>query len=473
MYMKDRKSTSILENFDFVIVDTIAIIVSFSISYLIKFKSLNFLSKYSFKIVILSLIIINLILVFLTNPYEKILKRGRTIELRKIIIFSMNNLILLSLVLFILKIGQNVSREVIISTYIYFVFVSFIFRSLWKKYKRINNDFKKNLLIVSYSNNIKDIIHNILNSDIQEYNISGLCLIDDSSIDSIDNIKVVCNVDNIYEYISSNSIDEMFIAAQSNILSEEVVRKILNMDIDVNLSISHIYGLEPNNANTNKVGIYNTFDLGSFKFSDRQYVYMNIKRIFDIIISIFGLIVLFISMIVVKIMNLINKDNGPLFYSQIRVGKNGKLFKLIKFRSMRVNAQNELDDLLKNDTYKLEWEDHQKIDDDPRITKVGKLLRKSSLDEIPQVLNILKGDMSLIGPRPLIPGELEAHNGIKLYEQVKPGMTSWWACNGRSNINYDERLEFEYYYVKNISFLFDISCLLKTILIIFKKTGAK
>ena len=137
------------------------------------------------------------------------------------------------------------------------------------------------------------------------------------------------------------------------------------------------------------------------------------------------------------------------------------------------DADERLATLLLDEKYRQEWAKYQKIEDDPRITKIGHVLRKTSLDELPQFINILKGDMSLVGPRPLIPGELESHGGIKLYEQVKPGLTSWWAANGRSLINYDDRLELEYYYVKNTSLILDIKCIAKTFIGLIKKEGAK
>ena len=104
---------------------------------------------------------------------------------------------------------------------------------------------------------------------------------------------------------------------------------------------------------------------------------------------------------------------------------------------------------------------------------VGRVIRKTSIDEVPQFWNILKGDMSLVGPRPLVPGELEMHDGLTLYNKVKPGITGWWACNGRSNIGYRERLELEYYYVKNCSFYLDLLCIFRTMIAVLRKDGAK
>lgn len=202
--------------------------------------------------------------------------------------------------------------------------------------------------------------------------------------------------------------------------------------------------------------------------------YLIIKRLFDILFGILGIIALIPVTIIVFIFNVLQKDFSSIFYTHTRIGKDGKEFKLYKFRSMVPNADEVLKELLKKKKYKKEWDKNQKLDNDPRITKIGNLLRKTSLDELPQFINVLKGDMSLIGPRPLVKGELEKHNGDhSIYESIKPGITGWWACNGRSATTYKKRLELEYYYIKNISLLLDLKCIFRTIKVVVGKNGAK
>lgn len=206
----------------------------------------------------------------------------------------------------------------------------------------------------------------------------------------------------------------------------------------------------------------------------KRIVYPFFKRLFDIVVGILGVLLLLPVSIIVKIINILNKDFSPVFYSHTRIGKNGKEFKLYKFRSMVPNADEVLKELLKQEKYANEWKENHKFEKDPRITKVGNFLRKSSLDELPQFINVLKGDMSLIGPRPLVKGELDLHDGNhEIYEKVRPGITGWWACNGRSTTTYKKRLELEYYYVNNMSLWLDIKCILGTIKAVLCKTGAK
>lgn len=224
-----------------------------------------------------------------------------------------------------------------------------------------------------------------------------------------------------------------------------------------------------------KEEIINTDDINTRdKSKVGLYCYLFLKRLFDVICSLIGCLCMLPIAIIVKISYMLNGDFKSIFYQQKRVGKNGKIIGIYKFRSMVYNAEEILVELLKQPKYKKEWDLNQKLENDPRITKVGNLLRKTSLDEVPQFLNVLLNDMSLIGPRPLVEGELDAHNGNhELYESVKPGITGWWACNGRSATTYEQRLELEYYYIKNRSLTLDIKCILKTVAAVVGKKGAK
>ena len=208
--------------------------------------------------------------------------------------------------------------------------------------------------------------------------------------------------------------------------------------------------------------------------SIKKYLYFGVKRLFDILIALIGCLFLLPVILIVKISYLLHKDFDSIFFRQKRIGKNGKEFNLYKFRSMVPNADEVLKELLKDPKYKEEWDLNQKFEHDPRITSMGNILRKTSLDELPQFINILIGDMSLIGPRPLVPGELDSHNGNhELYESVRPGISGWWAVNGRSATTYERRLELEYYYVQHCGLILDIRCVFRTIKAVIFKTGAK
>lgn len=202
--------------------------------------------------------------------------------------------------------------------------------------------------------------------------------------------------------------------------------------------------------------------------------YFALKRLFDLFCSVIGIIFLVPIAAITKIAYLMSGDKNSIFYKQKRIGKNGKFIYILKFRSMVSNADEILKELLKDPKYKKEWDENQKFEKDPRITKIGNILRKTSLDELPQLINVFKGDMSMIGPRPLVEGELDAHNGNhKIYESVRPGISGWWAANGRSATTYEKRLELEYYYCQNCSLWLDIKCFFLTIAEVLFKRRAK
>lgn len=208
---------------------------------------------------------------------------------------------------------------------------------------------------------------------------------------------------------------------------------------------------------------------------NNKIIYKAIKRMVDIIGGIVGVILLIPITGVLYIVNLFSKENkGPLFFEQLRVGKNGKEFRLYKYRSMVMRADEKLWKYLNNNLEaKEEYKKYKKLKHDPRVTKIGKFLRKTSLDEFPQFINILKGEMSLVGPRPYLYREKE-DMGDKYYEiiKVKPGLTGYWQVNGRSDVDFKERVNMDIDYIHNRTLWLDLKIFLKTILKLFKRGGA-
>lgn len=197
-----------------------------------------------------------------------------------------------------------------------------------------------------------------------------------------------------------------------------------------------------------------------------------IKRMTDIILSITALILL--SPLFAILYYLIRRDGGKAIYGHKRVGQHGKAFHCLKFRTMVVNSQEILDELLlNNEEAKQEWQKDFKLKNDPRITPVGNFLRKTSLDELPQLWNVLKGEMSLVGPRPVVKEELARyHEEVDYYLMAKPGMTGLWQVSGRNDVDYAKRVYFDSWYVKNWSLWNDIAILFKTIRKVTKQEGA-
>lgn len=196
-----------------------------------------------------------------------------------------------------------------------------------------------------------------------------------------------------------------------------------------------------------------------------------LKRFIDIIIGTIGLIVCIPIFIIIGIAIKID-SKGPVFFKHKRIGKHGKKLEIYKFRTMIENAE----EAMKNFTeeQKKEFAENFKLENDPRVTRVGKILRKTSLDELPQIINILKGEMSIIGPRPVVRSELEKYGSNQdKFLSVAPGLTGYWAANGRSDVSYEERMALELYYVNNRSLFLDMKIFFKTIGSVLKGRGAR
>ena len=211
------------------------------------------------------------------------------------------------------------------------------------------------------------------------------------------------------------------------------------------------------------------FDVLSVDDKEKK-IYIFCKRIIDILGASVGIILFFIPMLIIAIAIKLENPKGTIFFTQNRCGLNGNVFKMYKFRSMIMNAEEQLSIL--NDRNEMDGPVF-KIKDDPRISKVGKFIRNTSLDELPQLFNILKGDMSLVGPRPALVSEVKQYTEYQMKRlDVKPGLTCIWQVSGRNNIDFDTWVELDLYYIKHQSLLLDFKLILSTIPLIFGDKNA-
>lgn len=197
-----------------------------------------------------------------------------------------------------------------------------------------------------------------------------------------------------------------------------------------------------------------------------------LKRVFDIIVS--GTALLFLFPVFVAVALMVRRDGGDAFFKQARVGRGGHLFMCYKFRSMRADAEEFLEKYLaENKVAAEEWQKYQKLKDDVRVTAIGRFIRSTSIDELPQLINVLKGDMSLVGPRPCMPGQESLYaEDFSFYEAVRPGITGPWQVSGRSNLTFKERVSLEAWYARNWSLWLDIVIMLKTVPTLLKQGQA-
>lgn len=462
MHIKSKYSW--LKHADFMLIDLLSLVIAYTVSYRLKFGSIRFMLTRSWLSLLVILIFIDLVITLLTSPYSGILRRSFYEQIAKTGILAIYNFLISCVIFYLMKIGTLFSREMLIEMYIIYFVLALLLQYIWKKlivsgviHTRITQPIR--LYIVGSKADIPVIEKNVNATDFTQYEIIGSC--DEREVSSLT------------DYVIENNIDEVLIAENLDLIPKEVLLNLVNNGIGVHIDIDTLLGFQTESQQVSKIGVNKTLAVGTYTFTPRQMIFFWVKRLFDIICGLIGCALLIPITLVVKIAYLATGDKNPIFYTQQRVGKNGKIIHIYKFRSMVPDADRKLEELLQNEEYRKEWEESQKLHNDPRVTKVGKFLRRTSLDEFPQFINVLKGDMSLVGPRPLIEGELESHNGLKLYQQVKPGITGWWACNGRSNIDYTERLDLEYHYVKHCSLYLDLLCILRTIIAVFRKDGAE
>ncbi|HIF9347323.1 TPA: undecaprenyl-phosphate galactose phosphotransferase WbaP [Photobacterium damselae] len=324
--------------------------------------------------------------------------------------------------------------------------------------------------IVGSKNNAIEALKAIRSEKLMGFEIEGFIALSDDSPNNINGINVYFYNENNIRLFSNYKV---FLALEydERELRDSIIRKLTSLGIR-NISVI---------PSTRGVPLYGT-DISHFFSHEVMMLRINnnlvrkssrfIKRGFDIIVSF--LLLTLLSPLFVYIAYQVKKDGGAATYGHERVGQHGKKFKCLKFRSMVINSQEILQNLLENDALaKEEWEKDFKLKNDPRITSIGKFLRKSSLDELPQLWNVLKGEMSLVGPRPVIEDELLRYkDDTDYYLMAKPGMSGLWQVSGRNDIDYETRVYLDSWYVKNWSLWYDIAILFKTVSVVLNRNGA-
>lgn len=493
MHIKGKYSW--MKHLDFMLLDILSLAAAYVMAIGIRFGDFSLVTSTSWKTLLLIACLLDLLVMLFTNPFSGIFRRYGSEELLKAVGLTAYNGLLLFVLLYVLKLGTNYSRLTVFIMYALYFFLSLTLRLIWKRVLGsgkvgMMEKMRKSIFVVGTRENMPSLLRNINSGFFKEYSVQGICMVDGdlgetvtARIDEMDEhgkvketfleFQNATKPDGIVEFILKNRISEIYVGVTPSVLDTEVYQTLLGNGKGIHLGIRPMIGFDAEDQFITTVGTYKALGIGMHSVTGEQMVYQGFKRLVDIVFGLLGMLCLLPLMLLVKVSFLLTGDTKPIFYTQTRIGLNGQPFKMYKFRSMVWNAGEILQELLKDPKYAKEWAENQKLEDDPRITKIGKFLRKTSLDEVPQFLNVLKGDMSVIGPRPLVVGELEEHGGLQLYNHVKPGITGWWGCNGRSNTTYEERLELEYYYVKNCSLYLDVLCVLKTIVVILKRDGAK
>ena len=472
--MRIKENYTQLKHLDFMIVDILSLVVCFVVAYRMKFGDFSFIQNREWHLYVLIIILLNITITFFTNPYEGIFRRSYYQEVIRALILAIFNFLVAAVFFYMLKMGAAFSREMTVWMYTFYFLLSLLLKYAWKSLLLTGKTIFYStevipLFIIGSASHIENTLKNVRSGDLNLFEIKGVHFVDkDIEVEGIPTIK-----GDYVDYILENDIDRVLVAVKPSEVPDAVYERLSVNGVEINLAIEESVGFLSEDQSVESIGVYPVLSIKRFSFTHGQMLYLKIKRILDVFFALIGLIFLAPIAGIVKICYLASGDKEKIMFTQNRVGKSGKVFKMYKFRTMVPNADEKLKELLKQEEYRRQWKENQKIPNDPRITKIGRFLRKTSIDEMPQMINVLKGEMSFVGPRPLVVNELSLHEGLRLYQKVKPGITGWWGCNGRSNIEYRERLELEYYYVKNCSFYLDVLCIFRTLFAVINRDGAE
>ena len=376
--------------------------------------------------------------------------------------------------LFVMHRSADLSRlvfgyQIVINTFMMYA-ARVIFKQYMVKVYR-NSRHSNRLLVVTSSDQAGDVIENLKEYNEWNRTIAGLVLTDEAKVEEIGEIPVVAHREDFLNYVIRNDVDEVFIIDDKLMrtpLMNEWVRELEQMGIIVDVNIDAFDLSVSGKKSLNRVGKYAAVTFARNLFSTRQMI---AKRALDIVGSMVGMIILGIATIFVA--PAIKLDSpGPVFFGQTRVGKNGRKFTFYKFRSMYKDAEARKKELMASNEVKgLMF----KMEDDPRITKVGKFIRKTSIDELPQFWNVLRGDMSLVGTRPPTVDEFEHYEAKhKCRLSMTPGLTGLWQISGRSDIkDFDEVVRLDMQYIDNWSILKDIKILILTVKVVLTGRGSR
>jgi exopolysaccharide biosynthesis polyprenyl glycosylphosphotransferase len=459
------------------LIDLCGIIISFLISAWIRYGSIaNYwfnVSIYGVAIVIVLLLYIAIYYLF--DTYSRLFKRGFLEEMIVVVKTNCALAAILTAIIFLFQGGTYYSRLFFLCFFVLNILITYLLRQYYKLillgvYKKSSSSFK--VMVMTTSDQVKNLLLRIQNENEWEYQVTYLTILDKNMVgQKIDGIEVKADFINMFEVAKKEVIDGVFIHIPSgnflNLNLEDTVLEFQNMGITVDLSIN-TFGLNIHEKIIREVSGYHVLTFSSSLFTEGQMI---LKRVIDMLGGLVGCIMtVFLTIFIAPAIAL--ESPGPIFFSQVRIGKSGRRFRIYKFRSMYVDAEKRKAELMeKNEMKGCMF----KMKEDPRVTKVGKFLRKTSLDEFPQFYNVLKGDMSLVGTRPPTENEFyQYENRHRRRLALKAGLTGLWQVSGRSNVDdFEDVVKMDLEYIDNWSLKMDIKILFRTIGVVLFGKGAK
>ncbi|MBE5875482.1 MAG: sugar transferase [Lachnospiraceae bacterium] len=456
-------------------IDLAMILLSYTIAYAIRYHQLIHYQQVSLHtIVCLMLMLVCVAYRLLINGDRNFVGRDWVVEFIAVFKYEVAILVVVIFALYFVQQAGEYSRLVfgyfaIINTLLTFVLHQ-CFKTIMKKYLKSEHA-KIPVLLVAEVKNVEKILDNLKQKMPINYAVTAIVLLDgDGRATEVDGIEVIANRSNMLAKVKQIALDEVFISVENEDAAS--VRQMIR-DFEMMGVICHYdLAIAEWSANAKQVGDFANYTVVTYSLNRHDDKRLIIKRMMDIAGGLVGLLVTAVLTPVVALAIKLESP-GPVFFSQIRIGKNGRRFKIYKFRSMyqdaearkkELEAQNEMSSGLMF-----------KMENDPRITKVGAFIRKTSIDELPQFYNILVGDMSLVGTRPPTANEFEQYDPyFRRRLCMTPGLTGLWQVNGRGSVfDFEDVIKYDLEYIDNWSLGLDIKILLKTVLVVLTAKGAK
>lgn len=472
-----NKKTSVLETYSLILIDMLAVVLSFYIARAIRFsfgriKSAETDREY----LVCVLVVLACILYGVFTEYNReFFTRGYFVEFVAIFKYEMVMLLMFAAIVFLIQ-AKMFSRLV----FIYFGIADFVItyvlhisfkRLVLKTY--VDSGIGDKVLVVTDTESSKELLKNIEKYKDWNYEITSVALLDidekPKRAKKICGIPVVAGKKDLMDVATLMPLDAVFISVEDENLLEirDIIEQFEIMGITCHYNVEKAeLKLEGKTA-----GNFAGYTVMTFSLNYRDYRRLLIKRLIDIVGALVGLLLTAVLTPFIAIA-IKAESKGPVFFAQERVGKNGRRFKIFKFRSMYTDAEERKAQLMKdNEMNGLMF----KIEDDPRVTKVGKFIRKTSLDELPQFYNVLRGDMSLVGTRPPTIDEFEKYSVYyRRRLSITPGLTGMWQVSGRSDIEeFDEVVKLDLEYIENWSLMLDLKILIQTVIVVLFHKGAK
>ena len=464
----------ILELYCLLAIDLVTIVLSYVFAVLLRFRSFDYLPNIELHYFIcLCCMFFSVVLSIMLDWNRNFIKRGYFVEFITLLKYNVIMIFMVSSFLFLMKQAEFFSRLLFGFFFVFNLVFSMIFHSIFKKLLReyLKSEHSKiEVLIVTESHNASSILNTLKISLPVNYHIRGVAFLEqESDFEEIEGIPVVASRDILMEVARQLPLDEVFLYTtdEAPAMISEMIKDFESMGVLCHYSLN----ITASSVGESSIGKFGQYTVVTYSINFIDYQRRMIKRLIDIIGGLAGtLLMLILTPFIAVAIKMESK--GPVFFEQIRIGKNGRRFKIYKFRSMYQDAEERKKDLMnQNEVDGLMF----KIKNDPRITKVGRFIRKTSLDEFPQFFNVLKGDMSLVGTRPPTVDEFENYS---LYYRrrlsMTPGLTGMWQVSGRSHIdNFDEVVKLDLQYIDEWSLSLDIKILIRTVWVVFTGKGSE